>query len=51
MMNPNAAGGIRGAERWTHWYAPREMATLAVAMCEDVGKGIRVEAWRLDYEF
>ena len=51
MRNPKAAGGIRGAERWTHWYTSREMATLAVATCEEMGKGLRVKAWRLDYEF
>ena len=51
MMNPKAAGGIRGAEKWTHWYAPRKLATLAVATCEAKGKGLRVKAWRMDYEF
>ena len=51
MKNPRAAGGTRGAERWLHWCAPREVATLAVATCEAKAKGLQVKAWRLDYKF
>ena len=51
MMNPRAAGGIRRAERWCHWYEPRELATLGMAMCETKGKGLRVKEWRMDYKF
>ena len=51
MRNPRAPGGIKGAERWLHWYAPRELATLGVAVCEEKRKGLRVKAWSMDYEY
>jgi hypothetical protein len=43
--------GIRDAEEWLHWYEPRDMATLSVAVCEEKGKGgLEVKAWREDFE-
>jgi len=39
MMNPKAAGGIRGAEKWLHSYEPRALATRSMTVCEEEGEG------------
>ena len=52
MKNPRAAGGIRDAKKWLHWYEPWDLATLSVVVCEEKGKGgLELKAWREDFEF
>ena len=51
MMNPNGQGGFKGARPWEEWYKPQEVAVLAVAVCDEVPKGMRVTKWCDEFYF